>query len=225
MTNSDERAGDLAGYSDLLARLEDRVRQTQFRAVRAASTEVMRLYWSIGSAPSTFDSELNPVESDLARQLVKDPYVFEQLAMVNTRLERDVEQALVDRLQDALMGFSRGMALVGRQFHLPLGDGEEFIIDLLLFHVEQLRYVAVQLKVGSSLPAHIRQRGPTSPRSSVSCAAATSTRPPSGSCCAPEKAGRRSSTHWPQPPHHWPLPRTRRVLLGVLCHEYRLEWQ
>ena len=48
MTTDDDSVLQLAGYSDLLARLKDRVRQTQFRAARAANTEVMRLYWSIG---------------------------------------------------------------------------------------------------------------------------------------------------------------------------------
>jgi predicted nuclease of restriction endonuclease-like (RecB) superfamily len=48
MTTDIDSVLQLAGYSDLLARLKDRVRQTQFRAARAANTEVMRLYWSIG---------------------------------------------------------------------------------------------------------------------------------------------------------------------------------
>ena len=48
MTTDNDSVLELAGYSDLLARLKDRVRQTQFRAARAANTEVMRLYWSIG---------------------------------------------------------------------------------------------------------------------------------------------------------------------------------
>lgn len=41
---------------------------------------------AIGSAPSNFDTALDPTDSDLARQLVKDPYVFEHLSMVTTRL-------------------------------------------------------------------------------------------------------------------------------------------
>lgn len=270
MATDDDSVLELVGYSDLLARLKDRVRQTQFRAARAANTEVMRLYWSIGreildrqsvdgwgskvvdrlaadlkrefpeqrgwsrrnllymrraagvwpteseyvhhvgarlpwrhvtvlldrlktrddrdwyaaraadegwsravlehkitadlrsavgAAPSNFDTVLEPADSDLARQLVKDPYVFEHLSMVSTRRERDVEQALMDRLQDTLMELGRGMSLVGRQFRLPLGDGDEFVIDLLLFHVEQLRYVVVELKVGPSTPAHLGQLG------------------------------------------------------------------
>ena len=114
---------------------------------------------AIGAAPSNFTAALDAQDSDLVRELVKDPYVFEHLSMVSTRLERDVEQALMDRLQDTLLEFGRGMALVGRQYHLPLEGGAEFIIDLLLFHVEQLRYVVIELKVGDFSPAHLGQLG------------------------------------------------------------------
>ncbi len=37
-----------AGYAELLAELKARVRATRFRAARAANTEVLRLYWSVG---------------------------------------------------------------------------------------------------------------------------------------------------------------------------------
>lgn len=114
---------------------------------------------AVGAAPANFADALDPGDSDLARELVKDPYVFEHLGMVATRRERDVEQALMDRLQDTLMELGRGMSLVGRQFHLPLGGGAEFVMDLLLFHVEQLRYVVVELKVGPFTPGHLGQLG------------------------------------------------------------------
>lgn len=114
---------------------------------------------AIGSSPTNFPAALDPADSDLAHQLVKDPYVFEHLGMVSSRRERDVEQALMDRLQDTLLEFGRGMSLVGRQYRLPLGHGEEFVLDLLLFHVEQLRYVVVELKVGPFAPAHLGQLG------------------------------------------------------------------
>lgn len=114
---------------------------------------------AVGTAPANFADALDPADSDLARELVKDPYVFEHLGMVATRRERDVEQALMDRLQDTLMELGRGMSLVGRQFRLPLDGGAEFVIDLLLFHVEQLRYVVVELKVGPFTPGHLGQLG------------------------------------------------------------------
>ena len=47
MTTSGAGALELDGYGELLADLKARVRATQFRAARAANTEVLRLYWSI----------------------------------------------------------------------------------------------------------------------------------------------------------------------------------
>ena len=68
----------------------------------------------IGAAPTNFATTLPSPDSELAQQIVKDPYVFEHLAMVDELTERKVEQALMDRLQDTLTEFGRGMAFVRR---------------------------------------------------------------------------------------------------------------
>jgi len=47
---------------------------------------------------------------------------------------------------------------VDRQVRLEV-DGDEFFVDLLLFHLEQLRYVVVELKIGKFEPAHLGQLG------------------------------------------------------------------
>lgn len=59
-----------------------------------------RLRDSLGAAPTSFTIAL---DSELAQQLMKDPYVFEHLALVERRDERSVEQAVVDRLQETLL--------------------------------------------------------------------------------------------------------------------------
>jgi predicted nuclease of restriction endonuclease-like (RecB) superfamily len=119
---------------------------------------------ALGAAPTNFTAALDSADSDLAQQLVKDPYVFEHLALVKSLAERDVEQALMDRLQDTMLGLGRGMAFVGRQVRLTVPDEsagtvEEFYVDLLFFHVTQLRYVVVELKVGKFEPGHLGQLG------------------------------------------------------------------
>jgi predicted nuclease of restriction endonuclease-like (RecB) superfamily len=117
----------------------------------------------LGSAPTNFASALESPDSELAQQLVKDPYVFEHLAYVDHIAERDVEQALMGRLQDTLMELGRGMAFVGRQYPLTVtdekGDVDEFVLDLLFFHIPQARYVVVELKVDRFRPAHAGQLG------------------------------------------------------------------
>lgn len=52
---------------------------------------------ALGTAPTNFEQALEAPDSDLAKQLVKDPYVFEHLAPIKRRDERSVEQALMDR--------------------------------------------------------------------------------------------------------------------------------
>lgn len=106
-----------------------------------------RLRVRAGAAPSNFAEVLPPQESDLAQQLTKDPYVFEVAALSERLSEHDLDQALMDRLQHTLLELGRGMALAGRQVRLTV-DGVDRFIDLLLFHVEQLRYVVIELKVG-----------------------------------------------------------------------------
>ncbi len=117
-----------------------------------------RLHQRVGAAPSNFTDHLPPADSDLAQQLVRDPYVFDHLALRERVSERDLEQALMDRLQATLLEFGHGMAFVGRQVRFDVG-GDELVVDLLLFHVEQLRYLVVELKVGRFEPAHLGQLG------------------------------------------------------------------
>lgn len=62
----------------------------------------------------------------------------------------------MDRLQHTLLELGRGMALAGRQVRLTV-DGVDRFIDLPLFHVEQLRYVVIELKVGEFEPEHMGQ--------------------------------------------------------------------
>jgi len=106
----------------------------------------------VGSTPTNFAGVLDAPDSELAQELVKDPYVFEHLVYGDRIEERAVEQALMDRLQDTLMEFGRGMAFVGRQVRIPVtdekGDVEEVVPDLLLFNIPQRRYVVVELKTG-----------------------------------------------------------------------------
>ncbi len=64
----------------------------------------------------------------------------------------------MDKLQDTLLEFGHGMAFVGRQVRFTVA-GDELVIDLLLFHVDQLRYVVVELKIGQFDPAHVGQLG------------------------------------------------------------------
>ena len=112
----------------------------------------------VGTAPSNFPTTLPPADSGLAQQLTRDPLVFEFLGLSGQVAERDLEQALMDRLTQTLLELGHGFAFVGRQYHLDV-DGDDFSVDLLFFHVEQSRYVVVELKVGRFEPEFVGKLG------------------------------------------------------------------
>lgn len=106
-----------------------------------------------GTAPSNFTRNLPSPESELAQQSAKDPYAFEFLGLSGDVAERDLEQALMDRIVDTLRELGPGFAFVGRQVHFDV-EGDDFYIDLLFFHVEQLRYIVIELKTGKFQPEY-----------------------------------------------------------------------
>jgi len=111
-----------------------------------------------GAPPTNFAGQLAPADSDLARELGKDPYVFDFLDLTDAVSERELEQALMDRIVDTLRELGAGFAFVGRQVHFDV-DGDDFHVDLLFFHTEQLRHVVIELKTGRFEPAFVGQLG------------------------------------------------------------------
>jgi predicted nuclease of restriction endonuclease-like (RecB) superfamily len=111
-----------------------------------------------GAAAANFEDRLASSESSAARELAKDPYVFDFLDLSSPSAERDLEQALVSRIDKTLRELGAGFAFVGRQVHFDVG-GDDFYLDLLFFHVEQLRYVVVELKAGPYRPEHAGKLG------------------------------------------------------------------
>jgi predicted nuclease of restriction endonuclease-like (RecB) superfamily len=102
-----------------------------------------------GTAPSNFTRSLPAPDSELAQQTAKDPYASEFLGLSGEVAERD----LIDRIVDTLRELGPGFAFVGRQVHLEV-EGDDFYIDLLFFHVEQLRYFVIELKTGKFQPEY-----------------------------------------------------------------------
>ncbi|MFJ6418626.1 PDDEXK nuclease domain-containing protein [Paeniglutamicibacter sp. NPDC091659] len=83
--------------------------------------------------------------------MAKDPYALEFLGLTGEIAERNLEQALMDRIVETLRELGPGFAFVGRQVHFDV-DGDDFYLGLLFVHVEQLCYVVVELKTGKFQP-------------------------------------------------------------------------
>ena len=99
-----------------------------------------------GAAPSNFARQLAAPDSELAQQMAKDPYNFEFLGLSGEVAERDLENAPTSRITATLQErLGPGFSFVGRQAQLDV-DGDDYYVDLLFFHIEQLRYVVIELK-------------------------------------------------------------------------------
>ena len=106
-----------------------------------------------GQALTNFDRVLSPAQSDLVRETLKDPYIFDFLSLGDEVRERDVERVLVAHVRNFLLELGAGFALVGTQVPLEV-DGQTFYIDLLFYHLHLRCYVVVDLKVGEFQPEH-----------------------------------------------------------------------
>lgn len=111
------------------------------------------LYKRQGKAVSNFDRTLPAPQSELARQILKDPYVFDFLTIGEEAKERDVEKALLEQIRAFLLELGVGFAFVGSQYHLEVG-GEDFYIDLLFYHLRLRCFVVIELKVGEFQPEY-----------------------------------------------------------------------
>jgi len=112
-----------------------------------------RLYERCGRAVTNFDRTLPPAQSDLAIELLKDPYRFSFLTGAADMEERELERALLAHVRDFLLELGVGFALVGSQYRLEVG-GQDYYLDLLFYHLTLNRYVAVDLKVGAFRPEY-----------------------------------------------------------------------
>lgn len=106
-----------------------------------------------GKAPTNFDKTLVQPQSDLAHQLLKDPYSFDFLMLTDDAKERELELALVANLRDFLLELGAGFAFVGRQHHLEVA-GDDFYTDLLFYHVKLHCYVVIDLKTTAFRPEY-----------------------------------------------------------------------
>lgn len=98
-----------------------------------------------GKALSNFAQTLPPPQSDLAAQVLKDPYVFDFLSLTPEHNERELERALVEHITQFLLELGAGFAYMGRQVPIQVGE-REFFLDMLFYHARLHCYVVVELK-------------------------------------------------------------------------------
>ena len=122
------------------------------RSVLALQVE-SGLFRRQGKAITNFEATLPNPQSDLAHQLLKDPYNFDFLTLGDDAHERELERGLLEHIRSFLLELGVGFAFVGSQYHLEVG-GEDFYIDLLFYHLKLRAYVVVELKTTEFRPEY-----------------------------------------------------------------------
>lgn len=87
-------------------------------------------------------------EDQLSPDLVfRNPYVLDFLGLKDIFLEKDLEQAILDKLEHFLLELGRGFAFLERQKRMII-DGQDYKLDLLFYHRKLKRLIAIDLKIG-----------------------------------------------------------------------------
>lgn len=111
------------------------------------------LYRRQGKAITNFTKALPVPQSDLAQQLLKDPYNFDFLTLSKDADEREVETGLIAHIQRFLLELGTGFSFLGRQYPLEIA-GEDYRLDLLFYHIKLRCFVIIDLKSGPFKPEY-----------------------------------------------------------------------
>ncbi|MHC4945194.1 MAG: PDDEXK nuclease domain-containing protein [Planctomycetota bacterium] len=103
---------------------------------------------------TSFDKTLPEPVRDQAKLAVRDEYIFDFLELGEKYDERQLEKALLSRMEAFLREMGGLFAFVGSQYRLEVG-GKEYFIDILLFHRQLRCLVALELKVGEFKPEYV----------------------------------------------------------------------
>jgi len=103
---------------------------------------------------TNFDQTVSPEIRNQAKLAVKDEYLFDFLELGDEYSERQLETALIGKVEHFLREMGGMFAFVGSQFRLAVSD-KEYFIDLLLYHRALKSLVAIELKIGEFQPEYV----------------------------------------------------------------------
>ncbi len=112
-----------------------------------------RLMERQGRAVHNFDRALPAPQSELAAQILKDPYNFDFLSLGDEAHERDLERGLIAHLKNFLLELGAGFAFIGSQHHIEVNGKDDFL-DLLFYHYRLHCFVVIDLKMTEFKPEY-----------------------------------------------------------------------
>jgi predicted nuclease of restriction endonuclease-like (RecB) superfamily/cell fate (sporulation/competence/biofilm development) regulator YmcA (YheA/YmcA/DUF963 family) len=112
-----------------------------------------QLHLRQGNAITNFENTLPKAQSDLARETLKNPYLFDFLGLTDEIQERELEKALIQHIKKFMLELGRGFAYVGNQHNLNV-EGDDYFLDLLFYNYHLHCFVVFELKVGDFKPEY-----------------------------------------------------------------------
>lgn len=100
---------------------------------------------------TNFKDKLPSPQSQLAQEMIKDPYKFHFLSVGDEAHEKEIQNGLLTHVKEFLMELGQGFALYGTR-HPIIVSGKRFEIDLLMYNTKLHLYVVVELKRGDFNP-------------------------------------------------------------------------
>lgn len=105
---------------------------------------------------TNFENKLPAPQSELARDVIKDPFVFELEGIKENVIERDIENAMMERIKNVLLELGKGFSFVGNQYKIST-ESQDYYIDMLFYHLDLRCYIVVELKNVEFKPEYIGQ--------------------------------------------------------------------
>lgn len=144
------------------ARLDDTEREFYIRMTRkygwSRAVLVLNIeaqtYRKYLANQTNFDSTVPENVRSQAKLAVKDEYTFDLMELGAEHSEKELERALISKVNRFLTEMGGVFTFAGSQYRLEV-DGQEYFIDILLYHRHLKCLVAVELKVGEFMPEYI----------------------------------------------------------------------
>jgi len=106
-----------------------------------------------GRSVTNFQCTLPSPQSDRAEETLKDPYIFDFMAMTEKIHERNIENELISHIKEFLLELGSGFSFIGNQYHIEVA-GKDYFLDLLFYHIYLRCFVVIEIKTVEFIPEY-----------------------------------------------------------------------
>ena len=108
----------------------------------------------LSDKPNNFETTLINPQSDLAKNMMKDPYVLNLTRLKENYIESELEQEMIKKIKTILLELGNGFSFVGNQYKIEIGK-KDYYIDMLFYHTKLHCYIVVELKNTEFRPEYV----------------------------------------------------------------------